>query len=65
MTLIDYQFGEEKLERPLGHDRDDGEEDEAELAGCCVTRSDEFPTREEGSPVPLAVLAAMERSPMT
>jgi hypothetical protein len=57
LTLTDTQFEEEELEPPLRQDRDDAEED--------VTRSDQFPTLEEGRPVPVAVPAVMERSPMT
>jgi hypothetical protein len=38
MTWIDNQF-EEDLEPPLGQDRDEAEEGEAELAGCRVTRT--------------------------
>jgi hypothetical protein len=64
-TLIDNQLEEEDPKSPLRQDRDDAEEDEAELAGCRVTRSDEFSTPEEDSPGPVAVPAATERNPMT
>jgi hypothetical protein len=50
MTGNDHQFQDEDLEPSLRQDRDEAEGDEAELAGCRVTRTSTSSRRRRGQP---------------